>query len=176
MAISEFWPEVTPRAKIAFVGEVPSAEHLDSFQRNFTWEPSNPNDQVTLDKLRDTDYIAKLDAVIWTQDPKNLKTLPRELIEIGPRLLDHDVRVYIRLATDDQKTAMPRQLVINPLRKGLLPTANLRPAEWQTIPPGLATTSSSSFPNTNARDKMRFLCRAFTLSTRCHHLGSMLRL
>ncbi|TYL83153.1 hypothetical protein [Bradyrhizobium cytisi] len=135
MAIREFSPEGTPRAKIAFVGEVPSSEHLDRFrERNFAWEPSNPNDPVTPDKLRDPDYISKLDAVIWTQDSKNPKTLPRELIEIGPRLLDHDVRVYIRLATDDQQTAMPRQLVVNPLRKGLLPTANLRRTEWETIP------------------------------------------
>jgi hypothetical protein len=135
MAIREFSPEGTPRAKIAFVGEVPSKEHLDRFrERNCTWEPSNPNDPVTPDKLRDSDYIAKLDAVIWTQDPKNLKTLPRDLIDIGPRLLDHDVRVYIRLATDDEQTALPRQVVVNPLRKGLLPTANLRPDEWQAIP------------------------------------------
>ena len=135
MAIREFSPKGTPRAKIAFVGEVPSSEHLERFrERKFSCEPSNLDDPVTPDKLRDTDYIAKLDAVIWTQDPKNPKTLPRVLIEIGPRLLDHDVRVYIRLAKDEQQTAMPRQLVINPLRKGLLPTANLRPTEWQTIP------------------------------------------
>ncbi|MET4072607.1 hypothetical protein ABID58_007436 [Bradyrhizobium sp. S3.2.6] len=138
MAIREFSPEGRPRAKIAFVGEVPASADLSRFvERKITWEPADANDPVTLDKLRDPDYIAKLDAVIWTQDPKNLKTLPRDLLEVGPRLLDHDVRVYIRLTTDDQQTAMPRQVIINPLRKGLLPTANLRPDEWQTVPENL---------------------------------------
>jgi len=138
MAIREFSPEGTPRAKIAFVGEVPSGAALGRFvDRKITCEPADANDPVTLDKLRDADYIAKLDAVIWTQDPKNLKALPRDLLEVGPRLLDHDVRVYVRLATDDQETAMPRQVIINQLRKGLLPTANLRPTEWQTVPESL---------------------------------------
>ena len=74
MAIREFSPEGTPRAKIAFVGEIPSDDHLDRFrERNFTWEPSNTNDPVTPDKLRDSNYIGKLDAVIWTQDAKNLR-------------------------------------------------------------------------------------------------------
>ncbi len=135
MAIREFSPEGTPRAKIAFVGEVPSSADLVRFgERKVTWDPVDVNDPVTVGKLRDSDYIAKLDAVIWTQDPKNLKTLPRDLVDVGPRLLDHDVRVYVRIATDDQQTAMPRQLVINPLRKGLLPTANLRFDEWKTVP------------------------------------------
>ena len=138
MAIREFSPEGTPRAKIAFVGEVPLDVDLQRFvERKITWEPSVANGPVTLDKLRDPDYITRLDAVIWTQDSKNLKTLPRDLLDVGPRLLDHDVRVYIRLATDDQQTTMPRQVIINSLRKGLLPTANLRPDEWRTVPENL---------------------------------------
>lgn len=138
MAIREFSPEGTPRAKIAFVGEVPSDADLGRFvDRKIAWEPSEANGPVTIDKLRDPNYIAQLDAVIWTQDPKNLKTLPQDLLDVGPRLLDHDVRIYVRLTTDDQHTAMPRQVIINPLRKGLLPTANLRPEEWQTVPENL---------------------------------------
>ena len=138
MAIREFSPEGTPRAKIAFVGEVPSDEDLKRFiERKVTWEPSKANGPVTLDQLRDPDYIGKLDAVIWTQDPKNLKTLPKDLLDIGPRLLDHDVRVYVRPVTDDQRTAMPRQVIINPLRKGLLPAAGLWPEEWQSVPENL---------------------------------------
>jgi hypothetical protein len=138
MAIREFSPEGTPRAKIAFVGEVPPSGDLQRFvERKITWDPAYANKLVTLDQLRDPDYIAKLDAVIWTQDRDNLKTLPKDLLEVGPRLLDHDVRVYVRLVTDDQQTAMPRQVIINQLRKGLLPTANLRPDEWQTVPENL---------------------------------------
>ena len=75
MAIREFSPDGTPRAKIAFVGEVPPEEHLSRFREHkFTWEPSDPDYPVTLGQLRDPDFIAKLDAVIWTQDaikPKN---------------------------------------------------------------------------------------------------------
>ena len=71
MAIREFSPDGRPRAKIAFVGEVPSDEDLKRFvERKVTWEPSKANGPVTLDQLRDPDYIAQLDAVIWTQDPK----------------------------------------------------------------------------------------------------------
>ena len=138
MAIREFSPEGTPRAKIAFVGQVPSSAELVRFdERKITWEPADAKNPVTLNNLRDPEYIAKLDAVIWTQDSNSLKTLPRDMIDVGPRLLDHDVRLYVRLATDSQQTAMPRQAVINPLRRGLLPTANLRPDEWQTIPESL---------------------------------------
>ncbi len=75
MAIREFSPEGTPRAKIAFVGEVPSSGDLQRFvERKITWDPADANQPVTLDQLRDPDYIAKLDAVIWTQDRDNLKT------------------------------------------------------------------------------------------------------
>jgi hypothetical protein len=138
MAIREFSPEGTPRAKIAFVGEIPSKADLQRFvERKITWDPADANQPVTVDQLRDPDYISKLDAVIWTQDPKNLKTLPRDLLEVGPRLLDHDVRIYVRLATDDLQTAMPRQVIINQLRKGSLPTAYLRPEEWQSVPENL---------------------------------------
>src|SRR5579862_5440581 len=138
MAIREFSPEGTPRAKIAFVGEVPSDADLRRFvERKVTWEPAAGNKPVTMDDLRDPDYIAKLDAVIWTQDRNNLKTLPKDLLDVGPLLLDHDVRIYVRLATDDQQTALPRQVIINQLRKGLLPAAGLRPEEWQTVPENL---------------------------------------
>lgn len=144
MAIREFSPEGSPRAKIAFVGEVPSSGDLQRFvERKITWDPADANQPVTLDQLRDPDYIGKFDAVIWTQDRDNLKTLPKDLLEVGPGLLDHDVRIYVRLVTDDQQTAMPRQVIINQLRKGLLPTANLRPDEWQTVPKNLQERENS---------------------------------
>ena len=120
MAIREFSPEGTPRAKIAFVGDYPE-EDLDWFtKRNFKC------DHWTPEELRLADPTL-LDAVIWTQDPKKLNTLPQELRTIAANLLNHDVRVYIRLAT-------ARSLVVNTLLEGAIPVANLRPDEWQTTP------------------------------------------
>jgi len=88
---------------------------------------------VTLNKLSDPDFIAKLDAVIWTQDATKLKALPRELRGVARKLLDHDVRIYVRLASDENKTAIPRKHVVNAIIEDLLP-ANLQRAEWQTLP------------------------------------------
>lgn len=128
MAIREFSPEGTPRAKIAFVGEYPK-EHLDWFRkRNFECESCLPQD------LGRTGYASKLDAVIWTHDPKKLNTLPRELRTAAVDLLNHDVRVYIRIATDEKLTDTPRRLVVSALLEGEIPVANLRPDEWQAIP------------------------------------------
>ena len=129
MAIREFSPEGTPRAKIAFVGGLPEAEDVNRFkERSFLCEPCTP------EELRRTGYAAQLDAVIWTQDPVKLNTVPRELGTIVPNLLDHDVRVYVRLATDEKLTDTPRKLVVNALLESGIPVANLRPEEWQTIP------------------------------------------
>jgi hypothetical protein len=116
MAILEFSPEDVPRAKIAFVGEYPG-EYLDWFRkRNFQCESCAP------EELRRAGYAAQLDAVIWTQDPKKLNTLPQELLAVATYLLDHDVRVYIRLAS-------ARSLVVNTLIEAAIPVAKLRPEE-----------------------------------------------
>lgn len=129
MAIREFSPEGIPRAKIAFVGDLPQGDHLDRFrERNFECEPSAPQ------KLLDSNYAAQLDAVIWTQDPHKLNTLPRELGTTVPSLLDHDVGVYIRLATDSGLTDTPRRLVVNALLEAAIPVAKLLPNEWQSMP------------------------------------------
>ncbi len=125
MAIHEFTPEGTPRARIAFVGDLPQAEQLDRFkERNFHCVSCTP------EGLRRAGYAAQLDAVIWTQDPKKLNTLPRELRTVAANLLNYDVRIYIRLAT-------ARSLVVNTLIEGAIPVANLRPYEWQAIPESL---------------------------------------
>ncbi|NEV00094.1 phosphotransferase [Bradyrhizobium uaiense] len=129
MAIREFSPEGRPRAKIAFVGEEPSAADLNRFrERGFQCEPSTP------DQLGNPAYAAQLDAVIWTQDGNKLNALPRQLGSVVPRLLDYDVRVYIRLAADKDQTDTPRKLVVNALLESTNPVANLRSDEWQTIP------------------------------------------
>ena len=129
MAIREFSPEGRPRAKIAFVGEVPSAAELDRFrERGFQCEASTP------DKLADPTYAAQLDALIWTQDGNKPSSLPRQLGSVVPCLLDYDVRVYIRLGADRGQTDTPRKLVVNALLESKIPVANLRPVEWQSIP------------------------------------------
>jgi hypothetical protein len=143
MAIREFSPDGTTRSKIAFIGDLPQAEYLDRFtdrsfkiafdgdypqecldwfkKRNFQYE------RCTLEQLRGAEYPKQLDAVIWTQDPKKLNSLPQELRIIAANLLNHDVRVYIRLAT-------ARALVVNTLIDGAIPVANLLPEEWRAIP------------------------------------------
>jgi hypothetical protein len=123
MAIREFSPEGTPRAKIAFVGGMPEPKYLGRFkERNFFCD-----DTATLEKLSQSEYAAELDTLIWTQDPKRLNALPQELRTVVANLLNHDVRVYIRLAT-------ARSLVVNTLIEDGIPVAKLLPSEWQTIP------------------------------------------
>jgi len=129
MAIREFSPEGTPRTKIAFIPSLPPGEYLGRFgERSFQCELS------TSEKLCQSEYAAELDAVIWTQDPKKLNTVPRELRTIAADLLNYDVRVYIRLATDEKRTDTPRKLVVNALLESGIPVANLLPSEWQAIP------------------------------------------
>lgn len=129
MAIREFSLEGTPRAKIAFVGDLPEAEYLGRFEeRGFFHEVCTP------EGLRTEGYATKLDAVIWTQDPGKLNALPRELGQTVPNLLDHDVRVYVRLATDEKLTDTPRKLVVNALLESGIPVAKLLPTEWRSIP------------------------------------------
>jgi Ternary complex associated domain 9 len=123
MAIREFSPEGTPRAKIAFVGGLPEPEYLGRFkERDFFCD-----DTATLKKLSQSEYAAELDALIWTQDPKRLNALPQELRTVVANLLNHDVRVYIRLAT-------ARSLVVNTLLEDWIPVAKLLPSEWRAIP------------------------------------------
>lgn len=137
MAIREFSPDGSPRVKIAFVGDMPGEEDLKWFTaRGFRCELLKSG-QLQQD-------AAQLDAVIWTQDPDKLKALPRELAEIAPKLLDHDVRVYVRLAVDEDRTAMPRALVVNAIVAAGLPIGNLRPEEWRRIPPDRQERQGSS--------------------------------
>lgn len=128
MAIREFSPEGSPRAKIAFVGAVPDANALDLFRdRGFQVE------NYTVSDLSNSDLIGELDAVIWSQNPRKLNRLARELPHVIPGLLDHDVRTYIRIAEDQNQTDLPRRLVVNSLSGNNIPTTNYYPAEWEAI-------------------------------------------
>ena len=129
MAIREFSPTDPLRARIAFVGAEPLEEDLQRFR-----ERDLECQICETERLRDHNFAASLDAVIWTQDPKKPNAIARELREMAPDLLNRDVRVYVRLAVDDNQTELPRKLVVNGLRSAELPVARLLPAEWQQIP------------------------------------------
>ncbi len=132
MAIREFSPEGTQgtrRAKIAFLGYMPAAEDLRQFElRRFKCE------EWTLEQLRQSEKLAELDALIWTQRSDKPNELPRQLRSVVPSLLDHDVRVYIRLAEGKDGTDTARRLVVNALGEGRIPPANLYPEEWRGLP------------------------------------------
>ena len=127
MAICEFSSEGSPRQKIGLVGGMP--EDLQRFrEREFLCESLTP------EYLRGSEGIAQLDAVIWTQDPRKPSALLRELATTVPRLLDHDVRVYLRIVKDEKMGDTPRKLVANSLLEIGMPVANLLPEEWRSIP------------------------------------------
>ena len=122
MAIGESSSERFPRSKIAFVGGLPNAGDLDWFtKRFFLCKACTPK------QLSHAKYALRLDAVIWTQDPKKQRTLLRELGPIAANLLNADVRVYIRLAS-------ARSLVVNTLINSAIPVSTLRSEEWRMIP------------------------------------------
>jgi hypothetical protein len=132
MAIREFSPEGARRAKIAFLGDMPKNEDLQRFRdRQYLCELLSPED------LRDAKLVGELDAIVWTQSADKPNSLPRELREVVSGLLDHDVRVYIRVATNDMLQDTPRTLVVNALIEDAVPVANLRPDEWQAVREGL---------------------------------------
>lgn len=130
MAIREFSPEGSPRQKIGLVGDMPQEEELKKRcrEREFLCEPLTP------EYLRGSEGIAQLDAVIWTQDSRKPSALLRELNITVPRLLDHDVRVYLRVVTDEKLGDTPRKLAVNSLVEIGMPVANLLPEEWRAIP------------------------------------------
>ena len=81
MAIREFSPEGTPRAKIAFVGELARSGGLGAVYKSGTFYATIRARRIS---FAIPIYAAQLDAVIWTQDPKKLNTLPRELRRLSP--------------------------------------------------------------------------------------------
>src|ERR1700688_4163946 len=124
MAIREYSPEGPLRQTIGFVGVMPEERDLQRFrERRFLCESIGVRD------LEQSDKVAQLDAVICSQDARKPNALPRVLATFVPRLLDFDVRVYLRAATDEQLADMPRALLVNALLENGSPVANLRPEE-----------------------------------------------
>ena len=105
MAIREFSPEL-PRAKIAFFNGLPS-DSLEQFTgRRFECV------SCTEEELRNPDFIALLDAVIFFQNPEKRNALGPMLRATIPMLLNNGVSIYVRIASDPDKTRAARGLVL----------------------------------------------------------------
>lgn len=129
MAIHEFSPKWVSRAKVAFFKELPSEPDLKRFtERNFQCTPCTEED------LRNPNFIASLDAVIFFQNPKKRNALGPVLRATIPMLLNNGVSVYVRIASDPDKTRAARQLVIDALLAASAPLANIPRVEWTKIP------------------------------------------
>jgi len=129
MPIREFSSKGAPRARIAFFKELPLASDLVRFkERKFECVPCTEED------LQNPEFVALLDAVIFSQKPEKRNALGPVLRATIPLLLNNDVRVYVRIAQDPDKTNVARKLVIDTLLDFSAPLANLSPAEWDRIP------------------------------------------
>lgn len=132
MAIHEFSPKWVSRAKIAFFDALPLAPDLDRFtERNFQCKPCTEED------LRNPNFIASLDAVIFFQNPKKRNALGPVLRVTIPMLLNNGVSIYVRIASDPNKTRGARQLVVDTLLATGAPLANITRVEWMQIPKAL---------------------------------------
>ena len=138
MPIREFSSKGVPRAKIAFFKELPSDADLDRFrERKFKCEVCTEED------LRNTGFVAQLDAVIFSQRAEKRNALRPVLRATIQMLLNNDVRVYVRIALDPYKTSAMRELVIDTLIELGVPLANAQPAEWDRIPKKLRERENS---------------------------------
>lgn len=129
MPIREFSFEGVLRKKIAFYKEMPAEPDLERFkEREFECKLYTEKD------LQNPEFVVQLDAVIFSQKPEKRTALLPVLNKTIPMLLDNDVRVYIRIAPDPNKTTAARNLVIDALLTSNFPLANLQPEEWARIP------------------------------------------
>ena len=129
MPIREFSSTGVPRAKIAFYQELPLASDLERFkERKYECVP------CTIEDLQNPGFIALLDAVIFSQKPEKRNALKPVMSAVIPLLLNNDVRVYVRIAWDPEKSIVARNLVIDTLLDLRVPLANIRREEWDRIP------------------------------------------
>jgi hypothetical protein len=129
VAIREFSSGGVPRATVAFFQELPAEQHLTRFiERKFTCVPCSEAD------LARADFVAQLDAVIFSQNPQQRNALSTVLGARLPTLLNHGVRVYVRTAPDPDGTPVARALLVEALIALNLPLANITPAERARIP------------------------------------------
>lgn len=128
MAIREFSPEGVTRSKIAFFNELPEKSAEARFrERGFVCV------KCTESELTDPSFVSLLDAVVFSQRPEKRMGL-NEVLERVPLLLNNDVRVYVRIATDPDRTSAARDKVVDTLLRLQLPMANITLKEWERIP------------------------------------------
>ncbi|UCV21501.1 hypothetical protein [Ferribacterium limneticum] len=128
MAIREFSPEGVHRLKVAFFNELPEESIESRFkERGFVCI------KCTESELTDPSFVSFLDAVVFSQRPEK-RTGLNKVLETVPLLLNNDVRVYIRMASDPERTSGARDKVVDTLLRLQLPMANITPEEWSRIP------------------------------------------
>lgn len=128
MAIREFSPDGVPRLKIAFLNEMPEGSVEARFkERGFVCV------KCTESELTDPGFVSFLDAVVFFQRPEK-RTGLNKVLEMVPLLLNNDVRVYIRIAPDPDKTSAARDKIVDALLRLQLPMANVTNKEWGLIP------------------------------------------
>ena len=138
MPIREFSMRGVPRSKIAFFKEMPPASDLERFrERRFDCVTCTEKD------LGDPGVVALLDAVIFSQKQDQRNSLCAIFPATIPMLLKHDVRVYVRIAPDPDKTPVARKLVLDALLSLGVPLGYLQPDELERIPNGLRERESS---------------------------------
>lgn len=139
MAIREFAFTGVARARIAFFKTLPGEGDLMRFrERRFVCGACTEAD------LLDADYVSRLDAIIFSQDPYEQSALTAVWRDTLPALLNHGVRVYVRIAPDFDQNTTARKLVIEALVPLRVPLANITPAEREQIPPELREREHSA--------------------------------
>lgn len=128
MAIREFSPDGVPRLKIAFFSELPEESIEARFkERGFVCV------DCTESQLTDPNFVSLLDAVVFSQNPNKRRGL-NKVLETIPLLLNNDVRVYVRIAADPNKTSSARDQIVRTLLDLQVPMANISRDEWLQIP------------------------------------------
>lgn len=129
MAIREFSSGST-RRRIVCVGDTPpEAEQSVFAERGYQLMPFSPP------FLTESAELAALDSVVFSQRAKSPTQVVRDLEQYVPRLLDHDCRVYVRVATSDILQQHGREIVVSALRRLRLPVGELTPEEHSAIAP-----------------------------------------
>jgi hypothetical protein len=138
VSIREFSFPGVPRAKVAFFPDPPLEDNLARFkERNFECVSCSVTD------LQNPEFVASLDAVVFSQEHTEPGTLAPVLRTVLPKLLHHDVRAYVRIASDPERSAKTRARIVEELLELDVPIANLPPAERERIPEQLREREGS---------------------------------
>lgn len=124
MAITELFSRT--RNRVAYFGGSPSGDDERSFtERGFLFKNCAETD------LQDSTYLSGLAAVVFTQSAEKPLHVTLRLEKYAHYLLNHDCRIFVRLAQEGEKDLREkaREIVINCISRFELPAAGLSPAE-----------------------------------------------